>query len=83
MIFYHLIVERYCSHTTFIISGIDPILTHSPSYFYLLRKILYFAMSTHTGPHLWLRAEVKPMEHRAALTPSVCAELKKNGKWCN
>ncbi|KAI8050957.1 saccharopine dehydrogenase [Syncephalis plumigaleata] len=36
-------------------------------------------MSASTGPHLWLRAEVKPMEHRAALTPSVCAELKKNG----
>jgi saccharopine dehydrogenase (NAD+, L-lysine-forming) len=37
-------------------------------------------MSTSTAkPHLWLRAEVKPMEHRAALTPSVCAELLKNG----
>ncbi|KAG0002106.1 Saccharopine dehydrogenase [Modicella reniformis] len=29
--------------------------------------------------HLWLRAETKPMEHRAALTPSTCAELLQGG----
>ncbi|KAI9486777.1 MAG: hypothetical protein EXX96DRAFT_550537 [Benjaminiella poitrasii] len=28
-----------------------------------------------TGPHLWLRAETKPMEHRAALTPSTAKKL--------
>jgi saccharopine dehydrogenase (NAD+, L-lysine-forming) len=28
-----------------------------------------------TGPHLWLRAETKPMEHRAALTPATAKEL--------
>ncbi|EGD75978.1 saccharopine dehydrogenase [Salpingoeca rosetta] len=27
------------------------------------------------GPHLWLRAEVKPSEHRTALTPEACKEL--------
>eukprot|EP00911_Craspedida_sp_UC1_P000594 UC1_evm1s453 len=27
------------------------------------------------GPHLWLRAEIKPQEHRTALTPSACKEL--------
>ena len=27
------------------------------------------------APHLWLRAETKPMEHRAALTPSTAKEL--------
>lgn len=25
--------------------------------------------------HLWLRAETKPMEHRAALTPSTAKKL--------
>ncbi|KAJ8654418.1 hypothetical protein O0I10_009859 [Lichtheimia ornata] len=28
-----------------------------------------------SAPHLWLRAETKPMEHRAALTPSTAKEL--------
>eukprot|EP01147_Barroeca_monosierra_P005389 gene5389-7136_t len=28
-----------------------------------------------SSPHLWLRAEVKPSEHRAALTPTACKEL--------
>jgi saccharopine dehydrogenase (NAD+, L-lysine-forming) len=27
------------------------------------------------GPHLWLRAETKPMEHRAALTPETAKKL--------
>lgn len=31
--------------------------------------------STATGPHLWLRAETKPMEHRAALTPETAKIL--------
>ncbi|CAO3633101.1 unnamed protein product [Cunninghamella blakesleeana] len=31
------------------------------------------------GPHLWLRAETKPMEHRAALTPSTAKTLLDNG----
>lgn len=26
-------------------------------------------------PHLWLRAETKPMEHRAALTPATAKKL--------
>lgn len=25
--------------------------------------------------HLWLRAETKPMEHRAALTPAIAKKL--------
>lgn len=29
--------------------------------------------------HLWLRAETKPKEHRAALTPLTCKELLNNG----
>lgn len=28
-----------------------------------------------SGPHLWLRAETKPMEHRAALTPETAKIL--------
>lgn len=29
--------------------------------------------------HLWLRAETKAMEHRAALTPTTCTELLNEG----
>lgn len=28
-----------------------------------------------SAPHLWLRAETKPMEHRAALSPAAAKEL--------
>lgn len=31
--------------------------------------------SNTTIPHLWLRAETKPMEHRAALTPATVKKL--------
>lgn len=31
--------------------------------------------SSNTIPHLWLRAETKPMEHRAALTPITVKKL--------
>lgn len=31
--------------------------------------------TTNTGPHLWLRDEVKPMEHRSALTPTTAQKL--------
>jgi NAD/NADP transhydrogenase alpha subunit len=30
--------------------------------------------------HLWLRHEVKPNEHRAALSPQVAQQLLENGK---
>jgi hypothetical protein len=29
--------------------------------------------------HLWMRAETKPLEHRAVLTPSVCKTLLNHG----
>jgi saccharopine dehydrogenase (NAD+, L-lysine-forming) len=32
-------------------------------------------MSSNAAPHLWLRAETKPMEHRAALTPATAKIL--------
>lgn len=32
-------------------------------------------MTMTTAPHLWLRAETKPMEHRAALTPATAKIL--------
>ncbi|SAM03478.1 hypothetical protein [Absidia glauca] len=35
--------------------------------------------TTAQGPHLWLRAETKPMEHRAALTPATAKILLDNG----
>jgi hypothetical protein len=31
--------------------------------------------TTTQPPHLWLRAETKPMEHRAALTPATAKKL--------
>ncbi|KAG1091417.1 hypothetical protein G6F42_019438 [Rhizopus arrhizus] len=31
--------------------------------------------TSNTAPHLWLRAETKPMEHRAALTPATAKIL--------
>ncbi|KAG5456006.1 MAG: hypothetical protein BJ554DRAFT_4370, partial [Olpidium bornovanus] len=33
------------------------------------------AATTHAGPHLWLRSETKPNEHRSALTPVHCRSL--------
>ncbi|KAK4516481.1 pre-mRNA-splicing factor rse1 [Mucor velutinosus] len=33
------------------------------------------ATTSNTAPHLWLRAETKPMEHRAALTPATAKIL--------
>lgn len=50
-----------------------------PSFFFFL-SLLSFSLSFYTqnmssAPHLWLRAETKPMEHRAALTPSTAKEL--------
>jgi saccharopine dehydrogenase (NAD+, L-lysine-forming) len=35
--------------------------------------------STAQAPHLWLRSETKPMEHRAALTPATAKILLENG----
>lgn len=32
-------------------------------------------MPSTSAPHLWLRAETKPMEHRAALTPATAKIL--------
>jgi saccharopine dehydrogenase (NAD+, L-lysine-forming) len=32
-------------------------------------------MTNSSAPHLWLRAETKPMEHRAALTPATAKTL--------
>lgn len=32
-------------------------------------------MPSTSTPHLWLRAETKPMEHRAALTPATAKIL--------
>jgi len=34
-------------------------------------------------PRVWLRHEVKADEHRAALTPSVCADLIQQGNYYN
>lgn len=37
---------------------------------------IYLNMHSNTSnPHLWLRAETKPMEHRAALTPATAKKL--------
>ena len=42
--------------------------------------ILLFLETYNMSIKLWLRHEVKPMEHRAALSPEACKMLLQNGK---
>lgn len=65
------------------LTAVGPLVPFFSLFTFILTSFLFLTLFTHThiikmsaqGPHLWLRAETKPMEHRAALTPSTAKKL--------